>query len=36
MDLVPKDYVGYQIVEPGNIILRLTDLQNDQKSCEQH
>lgn len=30
--LVPKDYVGYQIVEPGNIILRLTDLQNDQKS----
>lgn len=30
--LVPKDYEGYQIVEPGNIILRLTDLQNDQKS----
>jgi type I restriction enzyme S subunit len=30
--LVPKDYDGYQIVESGNIILRLTDLQNDQKS----
>lgn len=30
--LVPKDYIGYQIVEPGDIILRLTDLQNDQKS----
>ncbi len=30
--LVPKDYEGYQIVRPGNIILRLTDLQNDQKS----
>lgn len=30
--LVPKDYVGYQIVNPGNIILRLTDLQNDHKS----
>ena len=30
--LVPKDYNGYQIVDPGNIILRLTDLQNDQKS----
>ena len=30
--LVPKDYNNYQIVEPGDIILRLTDLQNDQKS----
>lgn len=30
--LVPKGYDGYQIVDPGNIILRLTDLQNDQKS----
>jgi type I restriction enzyme M protein len=30
--LVPKDYDGYQIVEDGNIILRLTDLQNDHKS----
>lgn len=29
--LVPKDYVGYQIVEPGNIILRLTDLQEQKK-----
>ena len=30
--LVPKDYLGYQIVNPGDIILRLTDLQNDHKS----
>lgn len=30
--LVPKDYVNYQIVDKGNIILRLTDLQNDHKS----
>jgi type I restriction enzyme S subunit len=27
--LVPKEYSGYQIVDKGNIILRLTDLQND-------
>ena len=30
--LTPKDYADYQIVNPGNIILRLTDLQNDHKS----
>lgn len=30
--LVPKDYNGYQIVDEGNIILRLIDLQNDKKS----
>ena len=30
--LVPKDYQGYQIVDSGNIILRLTDLQNDRVS----
>ncbi|GMO33052.1 MAG: restriction endonuclease subunit S [Termitinemataceae bacterium] len=30
--LVPKDYAGYQIVNEGNIILRLTDLQNDHTS----
>ncbi|GHU88787.1 hypothetical protein FACS189476_06510 [Spirochaetia bacterium] len=30
--LVPEDYAGYQIVGDGNIILRLTDLQNDHTS----
>lgn len=30
--LNPKDYSNYQMVHKGNIILRLTDLQNDQKS----
>ncbi len=30
--LLPASFDGYQIVEPGNIVLRLTDLQNDQKS----
>ena len=30
--LVPENYESYQIVNPGNIILRLTDLQNDHKS----
>lgn len=30
--LVPKEYSNYQIVEDGNIILRLTDLQNDKRS----
>lgn len=29
--LVPDNYENYQIVNPGYIILRLTDLQNDQK-----
>jgi len=30
--LLPTSFEGYQIVYPGNIILRLTDLQNDHKS----
>ena len=30
--LVPKEYNSYHIVSSGNIILRLTDLQNDHKS----
>lgn len=30
--LLPESYETYQIVEPGQIILRLTDMQNDQKS----
>lgn len=30
--LVPDSYETYNIVEPGDVILRLTDLQNDKKS----
>ena len=30
--LVPESYVGYNRIEPNDIVLRLTDLQNDQKS----
>ena len=30
--LLPASFEGYQIVQNGNIILRLTDLQNDHKS----
>ncbi len=30
--LLPASFETYQIVEPGNIILRLTDLQNDHRS----
>ncbi len=30
--LLPASFDGYQIVENGNIVLRLTDLQNDHKS----
>ena len=30
--LLPASFDGYQIVETGNIVLRLTDLQNDHKS----
>ena len=30
--LLPASFSGYQIVKKGNIILRLTDLQNDQRS----
>ena len=30
--LVPASYENYQIVEPGDLVLRFTDLQNDQRS----
>jgi len=30
--LVPESFESYQIVDPGDIIVRTTDLQNDQKS----
>ena len=30
--LLPESFETYQIIEAGNIILRLTDLQNDQRS----
>ena len=30
--LSPKDFATYQVVQPNDIILRLTDLQNDHKS----
>ena len=30
--LLPANFEGYQIVHTGNIVLRLTDLQNDRKS----
>lgn len=30
--LSPKDFATYQIIKPNDIILRLTDLQNDHKS----
>lgn len=30
--LLPVSFETYQIVEPGNIVLRLTDLQNDRRS----
>lgn len=30
--LLPESFETYQIVEPGDIVLRLTDLQNDKKS----
>ena len=30
--LVPENYAGYNRIEPKDIVLRLTDLQNDQKS----
>lgn len=32
MGLLPESFETYQIIEPGNIILRLTDLQNDKRS----
>ena len=33
--LLPESFEGYQIIEPGNIVLRLTDLQNDKRSLRQ-
>lgn len=33
--LLPESFETYQIVEPGNIVLRLTDLQNDKRSLRQ-
>lgn len=30
--LLPESFEGYNIIESGDIVLRLTDLQNDQKS----
>ena len=30
--LIPESFETYQIVEPGDIVLRLTDLQNDKRS----
>lgn len=33
--LLPESFEGYQIVEPGNIVMRLTDLQNDKRSLRQ-
>ncbi len=33
--LLPESFETYQIVEPGNIIMRLTDLQNDKRSLRQ-
>ncbi len=33
--LVPQSFEGYQIVEPGDIVFRFTDLQNDKRSLRQ-
>lgn len=33
--LLPESFETYQIVESGNIVLRLTDLQNDKRSIRQ-
>lgn len=30
--LLPASFEGYNVVEPGDIVMRLTDLQNDQRS----
>lgn len=32
MGLVPESYETYQIVEPGDVVFRFTDLQNDKRS----
>lgn len=33
--LLPESFETYQVVEPGDIIMRLTDLQNDKRSLRQ-
>ncbi len=33
--LLPESFETYQIVQPGDIIMRLTDLQNDKRSLRQ-
>ena len=33
--LLPASFETYQVVEEGNIIMRLTDLQNDKRSIRQ-
>lgn len=33
--LLPESFETYQIVEPGDIVMRLTDLQNDKRSIRQ-
>ncbi len=33
--LLPESFETYQIVAPGNIVMRLTDLQNDKRSLRQ-
>jgi type I restriction enzyme S subunit len=33
--LLPESFETYQIVEPGNLVMRLTDLQNDKRSLRQ-
>ncbi|UXS41996.1 restriction endonuclease subunit S [Agrobacterium tumefaciens] len=33
--LLPESFETYQIVDPGNIVMRLTDLQNDKRSIRQ-
>lgn len=33
--LLPESFENYQIVTPGNIVMRLTDLQNDKQSIRQ-
>lgn len=33
--LLPESFETYQIVQPGDIVLRLTDLQNDKRSLRQ-
>jgi type I restriction enzyme, S subunit len=33
--LLPESFETYQIVEPGTIVMRLTDLQNDKRSLRQ-